>query len=1018
MNDTIDTLKIKVEGEGQSAVKTLDDLITTLERVKGTTSSRSIGTLTSKLESLKSSINDIKTKNLSKLNAIFSTLSNANKINISPRLPERIRELGEAVDTLDGIDFSKLNEMASGLSALSRVGHVNLPRVNGGSNGDNADSVTSDLEGTEEVAPRVVSEDSLSRMDRFSSKLSEIKDKIKSVSSKAKSAGSRIKEAFSTSILGKFVSKVKETITALGRIALYRIMRSLIKQVTDAFSTGISDMYQYSLTFSGSFSTSMDRASSALLSFKNSLAAAITPLIEYLVPYLDKAVDRLMEINNTIAMVIAGLTGKSTYSKAVRVTTTYADAANDAADNTSKVKDSVDNLKRSLAGLDEITIIGDNNSSVASSIADAVSDATDYSIMFEETPVDMAKVDEIKEKLESILTTVGLIGTAIAAWNFAKALTGVSGLNSALTLAGITLTLVGATLLFKGIKEVITDGMDWDNFWTLFFGSASITAGTTVLGKVISRMTGNSSWTSTGTRVGLGVSGLAMLFSGLYSLNDQTWDNVKSPSEYATWDDYIDAMNEQIDSQLTGHISSALGGAALGTAIAPGIGTAIGAGLGTILGAIDIGVSNPDLVNSYIENTKNGTIGELYDSGYLTELFSQLLQARGVSEDLADTLASIPTFFMGIGNKVESFFLNLPDNIKQGWDKVSGWFDKNVVTPISIAFSSAWDTITGIWNTASTWFNENVIQPVGNFFSGLWDGISKGAHDVFVIGLAIWLTAYTWFDTNVIQPVKKVFQGLWDSISEKAKAAWNACWLVWAIAYSWFNTNVITPVKNFFSDLWEGIASKAREAWNACWLVWAVAYNWFNTNIITPIKNLFSGLWDEIKLKALLAWIGARTIFANAVNWVISKIESGINGIISGINWFIQKFNGIGEWASNVTGLTFYYISEIQPVSLGRVAAYQQGGFPEDGFFYANHNELVGQFSNGKTAVANNEQIVEGIAGGVAAANEQQNTLLREQNRLLRMLLEKDSTIDVSTIASAFNRKNQRDGKVTVPVAL
>ena len=37
------------------------------------------------------------------------------------------------------------------------------------------------------------------------------------------------------------------------------------------------------------------------------------------------------------------------------------------------------------------------------------------------------------------------------------------------------------------------------------------------------------------------------------------------------------------------------------------------------------------------------------------------------------------------------------------------------------------------------------------------------------------------------------------------------------------------------------------------------------------------------------------------------------------------------------------------------------GGFPEDGLFFANHNELVGQFSNGKTAVANNEQITEGI---------------------------------------------------------
>ncbi len=44
---------------------------------------------------------------------------------------------------------------------------------------------------------------------------------------------------------------------------------------------------------------------------------------------------------------------------------------------------------------------------------------------------------------------------------------------------------------------------------------------------------------------------------------------------------------------------------------------------------------------------------------------------------------------------------------------------------------------------------------------------------------------------------------------------------------------------------------------------------------------------------------------------------------------------------------------------------YATGGFPEDGLFYANHSELVGQFSNGRTVVANNQQIVEGIAEGI-----------------------------------------------------
>ena len=72
------------------------------------------------------------------------------------------------------------------------------------------------------------------------------------------------------------------------------------------------------------------------------------------------------------------------------------------------------------------------------------------------------------------------------------------------------------------------------------------------------------------------------------------------------------------------------------------------------------------------------------------------------------------------------------------------------------------------------------------------------------------------------------------------------------------------------------------------------------------------------------------------------------------------------------------------------------GGFPEDGLFMANHNELVGKFSNGKTAVANNDQIVSGITSGVSQANQETNGLLRELINAVRsggnVRIEADST--------------------------
>ena len=50
------------------------------------------------------------------------------------------------------------------------------------------------------------------------------------------------------------------------------------------------------------------------------------------------------------------------------------------------------------------------------------------------------------------------------------------------------------------------------------------------------------------------------------------------------------------------------------------------------------------------------------------------------------------------------------------------------------------------------------------------------------------------------------------------------------------------------------------------------------------------------------------------------------------------------------------------------VPAYASGGIVEDGMFYANSGELVGRFSNGRTAVANNAIITEGIERAVYRA--------------------------------------------------
>ena len=70
--------------------------------------------------------------------------------------------------------------------------------------------------------------------------------------------------------------------------------------------------------------------------------------------------------------------------------------------------------------------------------------------------------------------------------------------------------------------------------------------------------------------------------------------------------------------------------------------------------------------------------------------------------------------------------------------------------------------------------------------------------------------------------------------------------------------------------------------------------------------------------------------------------------------------------------------------------------------------ELVGTMGN-RTAVANNDQIVSGIAGGVAAGQAEQNALLRQQNEYLRKILAKESTVrlEPSAMLGKVNRRSE-----------
>ncbi len=142
------------------------------------------------------------------------------------------------------------------------------------------------------------------------------------------------------------------------------------------------------------------------------------------------------------------------------------------------------------------------------------------------------------------------------------------------------------------------------------------------------------------------------------------------------------------------------------------------------------------------------------------------------------------------------------------------------------------------------------------------------------------------------------------------------------------------------------------------------------------------------------------TFRANALAPYDKDIYDPLSNMIAAIRYTLGRYGSLyaGWTARGYKG----YASGIGTISVADlIPQYSAGGFPEDGLFYANHSELVGQFSDGRTAVANNEQIAAGIEeaayrGFMRAMRESENTsLLSDIAESTRATAEKDLSLNI-----------------------
>ena len=156
------------------------------------------------------------------------------------------------------------------------------------------------------------------------------------------------------------------------------------------------------------------------------------------------------------------------------------------------------------------------------------------------------------------------------------------------------------------------------------------------------------------------------------------------------------------------------------------------------------------------------------------------------------------------------------------------------------------------------------------------------------------------------------------------------------------------------------------------------------------------------------AWTLDDNPITRFVRQMANSIIGLVNGVIDAINdMFHIQFNGL-----SVMGITLIPAFDIRLVDIPHIPFFEDGGFPNEGQLFIAREagaEMVGAMGR-RTAVANNDQIVEGISTGVSIAND---GVIAAIYALLNVVEEKDMSVVIgdNEIGHSYDRYKEKRGR-------
>lgn len=185
--------------------------------------------------------------------------------------------------------------------------------------------------------------------------------------------------------------------------------------------------------------------------------------------------------------------------------------------------------------------------------------------------------------------------------------------------------------------------------------------------------------------------------------------------------------------------------------------------------------------------------------------------------------------------------------------------------------------------------------------------------------------------------------------------------------------------------------------------------------IVLGTLLLLSGAGVGLGLAVLAAGLSlsyaAWTLDDNPITRFVRQMANSIIGLINGVIDAINDLFHIQFSGLTIAGITLIPAFDIRLVNIPHIPMFEDGGFPDEGQLFIAREagaEMVGSIGR-RTAVANNDQIVEGISAGVSVAND---GVIAAIYALMSVVEDKDLSVSIGdeVIGRSYDRYERNRG--------